>query len=871
VQLLEREGLLESLTEYADAARVGESRLVLVAGEAGVGKTSLIEALRARATDARWLWGACDGAFTPMPLGPLFDVASQVGGDLADACRDDAPRERMFRALLDELTQSQQQLTVLVIEDVHWADEATLDLVSFLARRLRNAKTLVAVTYRDDGLSPDHPLRTTLGELATERTTRRVGLAPLTQDAVRRLANANGSGIEPTELYHLTGGNPFLVTEVLDAGTGDIPPSASEAVLARVARLSADARKVLEAAAVIGMRVEVDVLRAVTTDDADAIDECLTSGALVSDTHVFRFRHELARRALEESIPAHRRTELHRQILDVLKSTGVADHARLAYHADGVADGAAVLQHAPLAAQRASSLGAHTEALAQYQRAVRYAEQAQPRRRAELYAALGKEAAMVDRWEEVAAALESSLAIWTEVGDLARVGDTWREIARAMWRLCRGEEMLAAAHKSVEVLEALPPTVELANAYALSAGLRQYDEPDDAMEMAERSIALAEEFGANDVLSRALNFRACMLIARGEDAFALLERARDIAIENHYEELVGLAWANLHEMATSSHHFSLAQRVFDDGIAYAQDHEIDTFTSCLYGGHAHVMEKLGRYDEALSLLVDVLGRRHVSPVNRLLTVMSLARIYGRRGHPDAKSALDEATELAAGGVEPPYRLELALTRAELAWLDGRTDEAVAAVRAAVEDVACGQLWQQGWVASWARRLGVDGAETAATPGPYAAEIAGDWRAAADAWLALGCRYDAALALLDAPDEAALREAVALLDAIGATATVTAAQAIMRKRGIRTIPRGARAATRADKFGLTAREREVLALICTGMTNSDIASKLFIVEKTVDNHVSSVLAKLDVGSRREAARKAAESGLVEPAPLEAPAI
>src|SRR3954451_7132290 len=186
MRLLEREAALAALDEYAADACAGDGRLVLVAGEAGVGKTALVAALRER-PDARWLWGACEGSFTPRPLGPVYDVASQVGGSLRDACDVDASRQRIFRALLDELTSS-DQLTVLCLEDLHWADEATLDVLGFLASRLRGTRLLLVATYRNDGLAPDHPLRMTMGELGTQSATRRIDLPPLSRAAVSALA-----------------------------------------------------------------------------------------------------------------------------------------------------------------------------------------------------------------------------------------------------------------------------------------------------------------------------------------------------------------------------------------------------------------------------------------------------------------------------------------------------------------------------------------------------------------------------------------------------------------------------------------------------------------------------------------------------------
>src|SRR5262249_25000168 len=155
---------------------------------------------------ARWSWGACDGLFTPRPLGPLFDLAGQLGGELLGLCRARAPRDELFDALLHQVS-GPGTLDVVVVEDIHWADEATVDMLRFLGRRLKTRAVLPLATSRDEALPASEPLRAALGELARQRSTRRIGLAPLSADAVRVLAGP--SGLDAAELYRLTGGNPF--------------------------------------------------------------------------------------------------------------------------------------------------------------------------------------------------------------------------------------------------------------------------------------------------------------------------------------------------------------------------------------------------------------------------------------------------------------------------------------------------------------------------------------------------------------------------------------------------------------------------------------------------------------------------------------
>jgi len=861
MNLLERGGFIDTLCEYATAARGGESRLVLVAGEAGVGKTTLLEVLRDRLTDARWLWGACDGSFTPQPLGPLFDVAAQIGGALEQACRKDGSKQRLFRLILEELGSS-TRLTVLAVDDVHWADEATLDLLRFLSRRLRETRTLLIATYRDDGLARDHPLRVAIGELSSHRSTRRVSLPPLSRDAVDALAR--GSGIEPAELYRLTGGNPFYVTEVLGVGAGVVPVSAREAVLARVARLSGDSRRVLEAAAVIGTRVELELLRRVAGANGDSIDGCLTAGALVSDADGFRFRHEIARLAVEAAIPAHTRTDLHRQTLDALVSSGHRDYARLAHHAEGAHDRAAVLQYATLAAQRAAELAAHLEAAAQYERALRYSDSLEPAARATLYDKLAAQGALIDRWEDVAEARQKALALWRQVGDQTRVGDTLRYLSRAMWRLCRGAEAEATAASAVEVLESLPPTSELAWAYANLAAFRMFHGDAEAVPLARKSAELADLLGDSSVLSDALNTEACYRINIGEDGEELLREALHVAMAAQSEEQAGRACANLHAVLAGEYRLAEAERCFAEAIAYCEEHDMATYGTCLRGERTHTLGKLGRWDEAESQCLDILQRQDLSPVNRLNPLITLARLRVRQGHPEAPSLLEEATTLADGNGEPGWIAMAGLSRVEAAWHAGHIQQAVEEARATVDPARRFDSWAQGSLAAWLRRLGVSDIDLPLIAEPYARELAGDWAGAAQKWLELGCPYDAGLALLDSDDESAMREAVRLFDRLGAAATVAVAQASMRRLGLKAIPRGPRSQTRADQFGLTRREREILAELCEGATNAEIAGRLFISEKTVDHHVSAVLAKLCVESRHAAALKAKQSGVVDAA-------
>jgi DNA-binding CsgD family transcriptional regulator/tetratricopeptide (TPR) repeat protein len=859
VRLLERELQLAALAEYADEARRGDGRVVLVSGEAGVGKSALVTQLEQQVTDASWSWGVCDGLFTPRPLGPLFDLASQLGGELAKLCSAGASREDLFSALLRQVSQP-RALNAIVIEDVHWADEATVDLLSFVGRRLRGARVLLIATYRDDALMPGDPLRVALGDLATQRSTRRVSLAPLSVGAVGILAD--GSELAVAELYRLTGGNPFYVTEVLNAGTGGVPTSARDAVLSRVSRLSADSREVLEIAALTGTRVDLVLLKSVTTCEPVVFDELLRSGLLGEDGERLRFRHEIARRAIEQEIAAHRRGRIHSRILAGLRALGCDDAAEMAFHAEGAADGQAVLQLAPQAARQAAELGSHREAAAQLERALRFAAPADAAKAAELYEALSDELTLVDRADDAIEAAKRSVALWRDAGNKLREGDILRKLACALEHGGRGAESLSAGEAAVASLEPMGPTIELAAAYSGLACRRMVlNRHDEAIECAERALAIAEPLGAIDVMSDALNFQACSVYSMGGEWAGIMGRSLEIAVAAGYHNQAGRAFANFYAIYAADRRFAEADQLFRDGIAYCDEHEMATHATSMRSERANALERTGRWPEAIELSTQIMADEKAATLSRIVPQMVIGIIRARFGDTGAWPYLDESCAAAEETAMPQFIIPARLARAEGYWLQGERFLAKAEAELADDVSVDADEWERGAVGVWLRRTMSDRPPRGGVAGPYRLELEGDGETAARAWAEIGCPYDQAMALLGVASEDAWLAALAIFTELGATSLARITRRNMRAAGMQSIPSGPRSATREHPLKLTQREHQVLDLICQGRTNAQIADQLFISTKTVAHHVSAILAKLEAPTRNVAAMQAVQLGLV----------
>src|SRR5579863_1224925 len=465
MELLEREQWLTDLTDWLASAAVHGGCTALVAGEAGIGKTALLQTFAQRQKGVRVLWGACDALFTPRPLAPLHDIARQTQGRLSATLGSGARPDLIFTAALDEF---ERMKTLVVIEDVHWADEATLDLLKYLGRRIHRTHAMLAVTYREDELGPQHPLRLVVGDLP-RASTHRISLAPLSEAAVAQLASQAGRSV--AGLHGVTGGNPFFVTEAL-ATTGDrVPPTVRDAVLARAARLSPAARQIAELVGLVPGRIEPWLLEQVVGADEPAIDSCLSVGMVRHDDGSLAFRHELARQALEYTLSQRHRQQLHAQVLRVLATRSDIPAARLAHHADGAHHGVEVLRYAPLAASQAAAVGSHREAVAHYQAALRYAENLPALERARFQKQLSYECFLTGDNERAFEAQRAALEIWRAEGQRLEEGDALRSLSRLSWFMGNSAQANDYCTTAIATLEPLPPSPELATAYCNLADL----------------------------------------------------------------------------------------------------------------------------------------------------------------------------------------------------------------------------------------------------------------------------------------------------------------------------------------------------------------------------------------------------------------
>lgn len=870
MELVEREDGLQRLAAALSDAVNGSGRVVLVRGEAGIGKTSLVRAFIDRiegdgstgsgsggsgGDGPVVLSGRCDDLATPRELGPLWDLARHVPP--LEAALESGDRSRIYQAALDLIGRNRP--TVLLLEDLHWADAATLDLVKVLGRRIDRSRALLVATYRDDEIDDDHPLRSVIGDLPPDAV-ERIALAPLSRDGIERLAAGSGRDVEL--LLAESDGNPFYVSELLAGEPGEVPASVEDATRSRAAGLSASARALIDLVAVVPRSTPVEVVTGLA-DWSAALDEAVGHGLVDFDGTSISFRHELARRAIEGGLSTARRLEANRMVLAVLLATG-ASPACVVHQAVEAADVDAIVDQAPKAARQAATAESHAEAVAHYRRLEPHLDRFEPAERAELLEAWSREAQIELEVAESLDLARRAVELRRNLGDDRMLALTLRWLSRAAWSAGERAEAEAAATEAIATLEAAGPSVELASALSTAAQLEMLAFAHaDAVATADRSIALVAELGDRRVRANVLvNRGSAMAMAGmdgGDDVLAdAIERAAAIGeIDEVIRGQVNRTWAFLLHRELPA-----ALTEIDRAIAVAVEHN-------------HVGFEI--YAKATKGLIQVLtgdwlAVEDLAPALRqdrsrseLVLLPAVGIVRARRGADGARDLLEEGWSLASSSQELQRTAVAAAAVAEAAWIEDRLDEIGPLVLPVLAEAKrVGAEWLAGALAYWAWKAGaIDGRsedQLAGVSRPHTDQIAGRWPEAADAWAARSMPYEEALALTEGDIEARL-EGLRRLDGLGAEAVAAKVRAGLRSDGVRQLPRGPRASTRGNPAGLTARQAEVLALLTAGRTNPEIADRLFISPRTVDHHVSAILAKLDVSTREEAVAAGADLGLV----------
>jgi DNA-binding CsgD family transcriptional regulator/tetratricopeptide (TPR) repeat protein len=853
--VLERAALVDALLEGVAAARAGHGGVVLVEGEAGIGKSSLLRAfLAALDRSVRTLVGGCDDLRTRRPLGPLRDATVDSAGPLAAAIRTGRP-ERVFAAAVAEL--DRPPVTVLAVEDVHWADDATLDLLRHLARRIGDRHGLLVLTLRPGDLEPGHPLRTLLGELAGAR---RLRPQPLSPAAVAELA---GDPDRAAEVHALTGGNPFFVTEALAAPPDQVPRTVGDAVVARLGQLTEPARAALEQLSVVPTLVGFELVEALLPGRVEVLEEAERRGMLQVRATGVAFRHELARRAVEASLPVLRRRRLNAAVLSALLAHPRPDLDRVVHHAVEADDADAVATHAPPAGRAAARLGAHRQALAHAETALRHADRLAAAQHARLLDDYAWELYNARRFDEAVLAARDAVRRYEELGDHRALGAALVRCSRHLYMAGDTPEAQLAGARAVQVLDGEPDELP----YALAqhgALLALTEQPEAAVAELDQARAAATGPRRAEIDATCLNYLGVARCDRdGAAGLEPLRASLTHARESGLHEWIARGYTNLAEPLYRFGRYDELAALLPDGLAFTAEHG---FWSHAYGLRVHhALLRLRRGDWAAEDELRALAAEAGSA--GMLAVYSeppYARMLARRGSTAAGPMLTRSWERA---LHQRSLHGLALTGtaiAEWAFLTGQPERAEPVVAELLtRRHRPGAVPVLAEVLRYLARAGVAVPELPDCPEPWASGLRGDWAAAAAGWAQIGDPYEQALELAGSGAPKPTLQAVRLLDELGATAAAALVRARLRELGVSRMPRGPHATTRANPAGLTSRQLEVLALLADGHTNADIAARLVLSVRTVDHHVATIFDKLDVSTRRAAARRAAELGLARP--------
>jgi len=867
-ELIERNSYLQDLTTLYHQIEGGTAHTVFLTGEAGIGKTALLNGFLNQVKDTSIIYnGACDSLFTPRPLGPLYDIALQIGDDFLDLLKREKDRSLLFSSFIQTIASSPKPV-VLVFEDIHWADEATIDLIKFLARRIARLKCLFLLTYRDEEVPVQHPLKNIFGDLPAGSFSK-VKVNALSFEAVAQLAKAKGYE-SVDQLYSLTGGNPFYVTEVLANPDSVIPERVKDSVLTTFHKREERAQNLWEILSILPSRIDFNIMKHIEPGFPSSMETCINSGVIVIGQDHLRFKHELFRIAIEESLSFYKKKDLHQRIVQIM-----LDHAeeikalpQLVHHALHAGDGKTVATFAPRAAEEAASLGAHLEATKLYKAAILYTDQDQPSL-VTLYEKYAYECYLINQIDMAIDLQQRVLDIWRERKVSIKEGDALRFLSRLWWFKGDHDKYMYHALKSIEVLDTGAQTHELAFAYSnLSQLCMLADKTEETLRWGRKAIDLATKMSDIETLSHALNNIGAVLMrcvnsqAEGEET---LNKSLYLALDNGFHEHVARSRTNLGSNYVIIRNYKKAAATFELGLKYCEIHNLDSWTYYILSWKARMLFETGEWKEAEALSEQLQTRTNhpEAGIVRVGALITLAKLKLRTGEFEkAKLLIKDAKSMAMPTREPQRIIPVLALELELHWFTGEPfsiEDVEFAIRELFPDK--NNCWQYSELIYWLNKnklsAYIDGTQYV---GPYHHEVMNEWATAAEVWKNLGCPYEEALALMDGNSEQQTR-ALVLFSELGATSAREMLRSKLKLKGVK-IPRGPRESTRINPAMLTQRQVHVLRLLEHGLHNNEIADKLFISPKTVDHHISAILSKLEVNSRAKAVVEARKLGVLK---------
>lgn len=865
MELIERASFLTSLKSAFEKTVAGEGHCIFVSGEAGIGKTSLVkEFCNDKKNEAVIYTGTCDALFTPRPLSPLYDIAWQLGGDLWEDTKTIEDRARLFARFFHELNNQQQQV-ILIFEDIHWADEATLDFIKFFTRRITQTSCLFILTYRDNEIHSRHPLRNVLGELIPGSFTR-LQLMPLSKQAVEKLAQQKGYSGE--DVYSISGGNPFYVNEILASYSPGVPDNIKDSILAVHNRQDEKTKYIWDILSMLPTGLETRYLEKIDPQYEDVIENSLDSRILIINKGLLLFKHELYRRTIEESLSPLKRVAFNKKILELFRKEFEENNQteRIIHHAKNANEYELVVQYAPIAAKQAASLGAHIEASKLYFSAIEYYQGTDKDLLVELYESYSYECYLTNKIREAIIYEGKSLNIWKEKNCVEKTGNCMWFLSRLWWYDGNWKQSESFANQAIEILNDQPSSRAKAMAFSNMSQLKMHsDQTDKCIFWGEKAIAIASELNDEETRAYALNSMGSTLMlnqssmARG---IALLEQSLEIAIKNSYHEHVARAYTALGSNGVTTKDYAFGRKKLDEGINYCEERDLDSWKFYMLGWKARLNLETGNWNEAYRIAESLIKNENLLPVIKIGALVVIATIKMRRGDPDALPLLLEAKTRAFETMELQRIIPALFALLEYEWITGKIyietevlDQMISRFREVRKVSKKSRFYY------WLRKARKQ--HPALKEIYEAREVNSVSKVLEEAamWKKFGCPYEQALALFEGSEDDK-RKAISMVQELGATTVYEKMKQEMRSSGIKKIPRGIRETTRCNPAQLTGRELDVLHLLKEGMQNKEIAAALFNSTKTVDHHISSILFKLDVSSRTKAVQEAIRLGIVK---------